>query len=151
MNLKNVVKQKRCTRVIFLGAEKISTIKNQNWRCGIHIEKIPQITLQGPKKAFFSISYFEKCLYMQSLPTANFSLVWPNFCTPYWTPPPPCTGQPPAACPKHYQGRAHIMVPGLKNTAQVIYIVTYLCTYFSMKWMIQFDLYCWTFYNFFFF
>ena len=24
------------------------------------------------------------CFYMQSLPTANFSLVWPNFCTPYW-------------------------------------------------------------------
>ena len=30
MNLKNVVKQKRCTRVILLGAEKISTRKNQN-------------------------------------------------------------------------------------------------------------------------
>ena len=30
------------------------------------------------------ISYFEKCFYMQSLPTANFSLVWPNFCTPYY-------------------------------------------------------------------
>ena len=29
MNLKNVVKQKRCTRVILL-AEKISTRKNQN-------------------------------------------------------------------------------------------------------------------------
>ena len=30
MNLKNVVRQKRCTRVILLGAEKISTRKNQN-------------------------------------------------------------------------------------------------------------------------
>ena len=37
----------------------------------------------GHKKSFFSISYFEKCFYIQSLPTANFSLVWPNFCTPY--------------------------------------------------------------------
>ena len=30
MNLKNVVKQKRCTRVILLGVEKILTRKNQN-------------------------------------------------------------------------------------------------------------------------
>ena len=30
---------------------------------------------RDPKKRFFSISYFEKCFYMQSLPTANFSLV----------------------------------------------------------------------------
>ena len=37
------------------------------------------------QKSVFSISYFEKCFYMQSLPTANFSLVWPNFCTPYYT------------------------------------------------------------------
>ena len=36
------------------------------------------------KNRFFSILYFEKCFYMQFLPTANFSLVWPNFCTPYW-------------------------------------------------------------------
>ena len=37
-------------------------------RCGIHIEKIDP-------KAFLSISYFEKCFYMQSLPTANVTLV----------------------------------------------------------------------------
>ena len=37
-----------------------------------------------PKKAFLSISYFDNCFDMQSLPTANCSLVWPNFCTPYW-------------------------------------------------------------------
>ena len=59
-NLKNVLKQKRCTRVILLGAEKISTRKNQN---------------SETKNNVFSISYFEKCFYMQSLPTANFSLV----------------------------------------------------------------------------
>ena len=28
---------------------------------------------------------FEKCFCMQSLPTVNCSLVWPNFCTPYYT------------------------------------------------------------------
>ena len=37
---------------------------------------------RDPKKRFFSISYFAKCFYMQSLPTANCSLIWPNFCTP---------------------------------------------------------------------
>ena len=37
------------------------------------------------QKSIFLISYFENCFYMQSLPTANFSLVWPNFCTPYYT------------------------------------------------------------------
>ena len=30
---------------------------------------------RDPKKAFFSISYFKKCFFMQSLPTANCSLV----------------------------------------------------------------------------
>ena len=34
-----------------------------------------KLHFQDPKKRFFSISYFEKCFYMQSLPTANFSLV----------------------------------------------------------------------------
>ena len=43
---------------------------------------------RDPKKRFFSISYFEKCFYMLSLPTANCRLVWPNFCTPYPTRPP---------------------------------------------------------------
>ena len=45
-----------------------------------------QKTLPRPinEKSVFSISYFEKCFYMQSLPTTNFSLVWRNFCTPYW-------------------------------------------------------------------
>ena len=42
-------------------------------------------TSETPKSLFFSISYFQKCFYMQSLPTANFSLVWPNFRTPYCT------------------------------------------------------------------
>ena len=88
MNFKNDVKQKRCTRVILLGAEEISTRKNQNWRCGIHFEKKKlKSHFRDPKKAFFSISYFEKCFCMQSLPTANCSLVWQNFCTPYYTGP----------------------------------------------------------------
>ena len=30
---------------------------------------------RDPKKTFFTISYFEKCFCMQSLPTANCSLV----------------------------------------------------------------------------
>ena len=37
VNLKNVVMQKRCTRAILVGAEKIQIRKNQNL---IHIEKI---------------------------------------------------------------------------------------------------------------
>ena len=62
-----------------MDAEKISTRKNRNWRCGIHVEKVASET---QKSVFFN---FEKCFYMQSLSTANFSLVWPNFCTPYCT------------------------------------------------------------------
>ena len=38
-------------------------------------------TSETQKSVFFNI-LFEKCFYMQSLPTANFVLVWPNFCTP---------------------------------------------------------------------
>ena len=63
VNLKNVVKQKRCTRVILLGAEKKIKIE------GIHIEKK---NLNHPKKRGF---IFRSVFYLQSLPTTNFSLV----------------------------------------------------------------------------
>ena len=64
-------------------AEKDAQEKKQNWRCGIHIEKYLKSHFRDSK--LFSISYFEKCFYMQSVTTANFSLVWTNFCTPYCT------------------------------------------------------------------
>ena len=71
----------------YWGQKKFQPEKNQNWRCGIHIEKNTlNHTSETQKSVFVSISYFEKCFYMQSLPTANCSLVWPNFCTPYHCP-----------------------------------------------------------------
>ena len=60
---KNVVKQENMSKGhISWRRKKNANGKNLNWMCGIHIE------LPGSKKAFFSISYFEKWLYMQSLP-----------------------------------------------------------------------------------
>ena len=77
---------KRCTRAIFVGADKISTRKKSKLKVWHSYRKNSFHTLPRPQKAFFfSISYFEKCFYMQSLPTANVSQVWLNFRTPYFT------------------------------------------------------------------
>ena len=75
MNLKNVVKQKRCTRVILLGAKKISTRKKSKLKVWHSFKKKTLNHTSGTQKRFFSISYFEKCFCVQSLPTANCSLV----------------------------------------------------------------------------
>ena len=58
LNMKNVVKQKRCTRSILLGSENVSTIKNQNLRCGIHIKKNTlNHTSETQKSVFFNFVF----------------------------------------------------------------------------------------------
>ena len=67
--------------------KNVNKKRNKKWRFGINFEKIAFET----QKSVFPISYFEKWFYMQFLPTANFALVWPNYCTTYWV-----------ACPKFW-------------------------------------------------
>ena len=58
--------------------------KNRNWRCGWHSYRKNSLNHTSEKRFFFQFRIL-KWFYMQSLATANFSLVWPNFCTPYYT------------------------------------------------------------------
>ena len=53
VNLKNVVKQKDAQGPYLLAQTKFQLEKNQNWRFGIHIEKIAFIHFRDPKKRFF--------------------------------------------------------------------------------------------------
>ena len=63
--------------------KKFQPEKVQNWRCGIHIEKKKSLNYTSEtQKSLFQFLIL-KCFYMLSLPTANFSLIRPNFCTPY--------------------------------------------------------------------
>ena len=80
VNLKSVVKQKDTQGPYWWAKTKIQPekIKIESKKCLNH-------TSETQKSFFSSISYFEKCFNMKSLHKANFSLVWPNFCTPYWT------------------------------------------------------------------
>ena len=73
--------KKNCKFEKYCEAKKIhkgiTSWRRKNVNKKIKIEGVAFIS-----KFVFSFSYFEKCFYMQSLPTANFTLVWPNFCTP---------------------------------------------------------------------
>ena len=71
----NQLRQKRCAR----GTKKS---KLKLW----HLYRKNSLNHTPKKKHYFSIPYFEKCFYMQSLQTANFALIWPNYCTPIWWP-----------------------------------------------------------------
>ena len=65
MNLKNVVKQKICTRKEKIKIEGVAFI----------LKKYLKSHFRDPKKRFFQFRILRSYFYMQSLPTANFSLV----------------------------------------------------------------------------
>ena len=66
---------KKMHKAVVLSAEKIQQEKIKIEGVAFISKKYLKSHFRDPKKAFFSISYFEKCFCMQSLPTANCSLV----------------------------------------------------------------------------
>ena len=86
VNLKNVVKQKRCIKAILVGAEKNSTWKKSKLKVWHAYRKQSLNHTSETEKSvfyFFNFVFWEVFLHAVSIPSANFSLVWPNFCTPY--------------------------------------------------------------------